>query len=255
MDTLEELTIQNLLEDIFTNGTIKKRRKEIVEYYCQKLLTDLFDGTEDGSHRFSEEDIAKKVDEILKSDRNELDPYLSYSAPYYKRARRKIGTGPISNPEEPDSIYMGKAGECVVMGELLFKGYNVNNMMVDEGIDLVACKENVFFYIQVKTTSVSQKNRFYFKIKQDRFDAFIGTQMRYILVARCSSKYHGKNIFFKFSNDDIERFRFNNVIPMPSEASSILSLKIEFDERTNRAFMYDGKFREDVTYAMNNFKL
>lgn len=254
IEALESITIQDLLDDIFTNGQIRKKRKEIVDYYRQKLITNLFGGSEGGEVSFSEADIAKRIDTILKSDRNDADPYLTYSAPYYKKARRK--SSPINPSVLPDSNYMGKAGECVVMGELLFRGYNVNNMMVDEGIDLVACKNNVFFYIQVKTKSVSQQNRFYFQIKQDRFDAFIGTQMRYILVARCSSKEgHDRNVFFKFTNDDIERLRFNNVIPMPSEGSSTLSLKIEFDERTSKAYVYDGKFRDDVTYAMNNFKL
>lgn len=254
VEVLEAITIQNLIDDIFTNGQVRKKRKEIVDYYCQKLITNLFGVSEGEETSFSEADIARRIDTILKSDRNNVDPYLSYSAPYYKKARRK--STPINPSVLPDSNYMGKAGECVVMGELLFRGYNVNNMMVDEGIDLVACKNNVFFYIQVKTKSVSQQNRFYFQIKQDRFDAFIGTQMRYILVARCSSKEgYDRNVFFKFTNDDIERLRFNNVIPMPSEGSSTLSLKIEFDERTSKAYVYDGKFRDDVTYAMNNFKL
>lgn len=257
MDTakhLEELTIQDLLDNIFVNGQVKKKRKDIVDFYRQKFITNLFSDSEEEGSSVSETDIAKTIDAILKSDRSEKDPYLSYSAPYYRRARRK--STPINPSSMPDSNYMGKAGECVVMGELLFRGYNVNNMMVDEGIDLVACKNNVFFYIQVKTKSVSQQNKFYFQIKQDRFDAFIGTQMRYILVARCASKDgHDRNVFFKFSNDDIDRLRFNNVIPMPSEGSSALSIKIEFDERTSKAYVYDGKFRDDVTYAMNNFKL
>ncbi len=255
IDSLEELSIQDFLEDIFTNTKIKKKRKEVIDYYIQKLRAGLFDGTEDGNITFSDTDIANRIDAILKADKADTDPYLSYTSPYYKR---KSNTSPGMKPPigNPDSNYMGKAGECAVMGELLFRGYNVNNMMVDEGVDLVASKDNVFFYIQVKTKSISEKNRFYFQIKRERFDAFIGTQMRYILVARCASKEgYDRNIFFKFNNDDIERLRFNNVIPKPSEGSAVLSLKIEFDERTGKAFAYDGKYREDVTYSMNNFKL
>ncbi|MDE6415888.1 MAG: hypothetical protein K2K68_02525 [Duncaniella sp.] len=254
MANFDSLSINDFVEDIFTNSQVKKKRKDIVLFYKAKFITSLFDETEGNNIVISEDEIARKIDSILKADKNSPDPYLSYSSPYYKRARRK---GTTINPSTlPDSNYMGKGGECVVMGELLFRGYNVNNMMVDEGIDLVACKNNVFYYIQVKTTNVSQQNKFYFKVKQDRYDAFIGTQMRYLLVARCS--FNGgldRTIFFKFTNDDIERLRFNSVIPMPTEGSNILSIKIEYDERTNKAYVYDGKYRDDITYAMNNFRL
>ena len=141
------------------------------------------------------------------------------------------------------------------MGELLFRGYNVNNMMVDEGIDLVACKDNVFYYIQVKTKSVQEQNRLYFQIKHERFDSFLGTQIRYILVARCSKKGEERNIFFTFTNNDIQRFIYNGVIPQPANGSTTLSIKIEYDPRTGKAFMYDNRNREDVSYFMNNFNL
>lgn len=141
------------------------------------------------------------------------------------------------------------------MGELLFRGYNVNNMMVDEGIDLVASKNNVFFYIQVKTKNVEEKNRFYFQIKQDRFDSFVGTQIRYILVARCFFKGEERNLFFTFTNNDIQRFMFHGFIPQPAEGSNNLSIKIEFDQRTGKAYIYDGKGRQDVSFNMNNFNL
>lgn len=150
---------------------------------------------------------------------------------------------------------MGKAGECAVMGELLFHGYNVNNMMVDEGIDIVASKNNIFYYIQVKTKSVEEQNRFYFQIRQDRFDTFVGTQIRYFLVARCKFNNEERNIYFMFANNDILRFRQCNVIPEPSSISSNLSIKIEFDTRTGKAYMYDGKYKENVSFYMNNFNL
>ena len=142
-----------------------------------------------------------------------------------------------------------------MMGELLFRGYNVNNMMVDEGIDLVASKNNVFYYIQVKTKNVVEQNRFYFQIKQDRFDTFVGTQIRYILVARCSLSNEDRNIFFMFTNGDIQRLMYNGVIPQPNGDGKNLSIKIEFDQRTGKAYMYDGKVRDDVSFNMNNFNL
>lgn len=64
-----------------------------------------------------------------------------------------------------------------------------------------------------------------------------------------------RTLFFVFNNNDIERFIHNNVIPKPANDSSNLSLKIEYDTRTGKPYMYDGRYREDVSFYMNNFKL
>lgn len=252
MESLDIITIEDMLDNIFKTSSVKKKRKDIVAYYNKRLDVNLF-GQSEGNGVTSEE-ISKRVDAVLKEDKNSVDPYLRYANSLYSKAKRK--TSPINPPSQmPDTNYIGKGGECFVMGWLLFHGYNVNNMMVDEGIDLVASKENVFYYIQVKTKSIDLQNKCYFQIKQDRFDAFVGTQIRYILVARCSIVNEDKILFFTFSNNDIQRLRFNNVIPTPADGSTILSLKIEYDPRTGKAYMYDGKFREDVSFNMNNFNL
>lgn len=253
MENIEDITITDIVDNIFTTYAVKRKRKDIVAYYMQRFEIGLF-GYSENENAVTEEDIRKKIDAVLKEDKNSIDPYLKYYNSYYSKAKRK--SKPI-NPTTSaiDSNYTGKGGECVVMGELLFHGYNVNNMMVDEGIDLVASKNNVFFYIQVKTKNVEFQNRFYFQIKQDRFDNFIGTQIRYILVARCSFNEEERNIFFTFTNNDIQRFIYNGVIPKPAENSNNLSLKIEFDQRTAKAYMYDGKNREDISFNKNNFNL
>ena len=249
--SVEDITIEDMLNSIFTKYNIKKKRKDIVLFYLSRIGVDLFGDVDNAG--ITEKQIQEKVDSVLKEDKNSPDPFLHYSSPYYSKERRKGNT--INPIQAIDSNYTGKAGECIVMGELLFRGYNVNNMMVDEGIDLVASKDNIFFYIQVKTKFIDQQNRFYFQIKQDRFAAFIGTQMRYILVARCSINNEIKTIFFKFTNDDIQRLTHDGVIPLPAESSTVLSLKIEYDPRTGKPYMYDGKIRQDVSFYMNNFNL
>lgn len=252
--TVNDITIENMLQDIFLTTTIKKKRKDIVAYYSRKFGNDLFgDNANETGQRVSEQDIAQRVDAVLKEDKNSIDPFLKYTSPYYSKRPKKSKS--IDSIGSVDTNYMGKAGECAVMGELLFRGYNVNNMMVDEGIDLVASKNNVFYYIQVKTKSVDVKNRFYFQISQERFDTFIGTQIRYFLVARCKFNNEERNMFFMFANNDIMRLRQRLVIPQPSADNGNLSLKIEYDTRTGKAFMYDGKCKEDVSFYMNNFNL
>lgn len=41
-NSLEEINIINMVENIFTNTRVKKKRKDIVAYYVQKLGVDLF---------------------------------------------------------------------------------------------------------------------------------------------------------------------------------------------------------------------
>ncbi len=253
MKPINELTIQDIVGDIFKTTSIKKKRKEIISFYAQQYDADLFGDIPDSECTADISVIESTIDSILKADRQDENPYLTYSKTYYRKAKRK--TTPVGPLNQTDSNYTGKAGECLVMGELLFRGYNVNSMMVDEGIDLVASKANVFFYIQVKTKTAQETNRFYFQIKQERFDTLLGTQIRYILVARCMQKGEIKNIFFRFSNDDIQRFRFNGVIPMPCDNSTTLSIKIEYDDRTGKTYIYDGKNREDISFFTNNFAL
>lgn len=124
-------------------------------------------------------------------------------------------------------------------------------MLVDEGIDLVASKNNVYYYIQVKTSNVTERNRVYFKIKTQRFDGFLGTQMRYFLVTRCKIKGKDTNVFFLFNNNDISRLTSQQKI---NESSEYINIKIEFDERTGKAFVYD-KNKEDINYYLDNFAL
>lgn len=47
--------------------------------------------------------------------------------------------------------FLGQAGEYLVAGKLLLNGFNVYKSAVDEGIDIVASKENTFLKVQVKT--------------------------------------------------------------------------------------------------------
>lgn len=253
MTDLEEITIQHMLENIFKNQQIKKRKRDIVAFYCSAFNVGLFgEASNESGETITQEMIDGRVVALLKDDQREPNPYLKYNRGYYSKARR--AAKPIDPAVGVGTAYTGKAGECAVMSELLFRGYNVNNMMVDEGIDLVASKNNVFFYIQVKTATIQQPNRFYFSIKQDRFDSFIGTQMRYILVARCNVNGENTNVYFQFGNNDIEKFLFNHSINRNSNDSGKINFKIDFDPRTGKAFLYD-KQRDDITFHMNNFNL
>lgn len=247
---LDDITIENMIENVFSNTTVRKRRKEIVDYYRPLYVTDLFSTS---SNSVTEEQLTKHIDRILKDDQRSADPYLSYKDGKYYRTRKKgRRIGEPDTEEKVDSNYVGKAGECSVMAELLFSGYNVNNMMVDEGIDLVASKENVFYYIQVKTRYVEEANRFHFSIKEGNYDRYIGTQMRYVLVARAKTGNVVRNIFFVFNNNDISKLRFDGIL---GDSDVNININIEYDTRTGKAFAYNGNKKSDVSFHMNRFEL
>ena len=248
--TLEDITIENMLANIFTNYNIKKRRKDVVDFYKSHLIkTDLFGTSSDPT--IDEKQIGNIIDQVLNEDKKSDDPYLTYKNGKYFKSKNKGKN--IVVPNAISTNYLGSAGECSVMAELLFNGYNVNNLKVDEGIDLVACKDNVFYYIQVKTTFVAQKNTFHFTIKEGNFMKYFDTQMRYLLVARAKTGKEVRNIYFQFNNKDIDRLRSEGIIG-PSAANNI-NINIEYDTRTDKAFAYNGNKRDDVSYYMNNFDL
>lgn len=156
-------------------------------------------------------------------------------------------------PIEPNTLFTGKAGECAVMSELLFRGYNANLMMVDDGVDIVASKNNLYYFIQVKTTLLNEKGRIYVSIKKDRFDAFINSQIRYIVVARCKISGIETCLYFVFNNQNIDEFIFDKVVNLNE---STISIKIRIDqENGNKPFLYHENKEKDITFFMNKFNL
>lgn len=169
---------------------------------------------------------------------------------------------PVINPDividaplkpKKDNLFVGKAGECAVMSELLFRGYNVNQMMVDDGVDIVASMKNIFYYIQVKTTHTDTNNKIYSAIKTDRFDSQIGNQIRYIIVARCNIAGMDTNLYFTSNNHDIQKFLFQGYM---NGSDSCINIKIRIDrDRESRPMLYHDNKETDITFHMNRFEL
>ncbi len=104
-----------------------------------------------------------------------------------KASRSKPTPPPPVEPLRPVSNnFLGKAGEYAVMAELLYRGFNTSLMAVDEGVDIVASRNNEYFHIQVKTSSQSVNGKYSFFIKNTSFDANNGGKVFYILVMRSS---------------------------------------------------------------------
>lgn len=124
-------------------------------------------------------------------------------------------------------------------------------MIVDDGVDIVASKNNLFYFIQVKTSSVND-NKIYATIKQNRFDAFIGSQIRYIIVARCNISGIDSNMYFVFNNSDIQKFIFSGTVLSSGED---IKIKIRIDPITRIPSLYNSVKTEDVSFFLNRFEL
>ncbi|MCY4161439.1 MAG: HTH domain-containing protein [Flavobacteriaceae bacterium] len=82
----------------------------------------------------------------------------------------------------PNSQYIGKAGEFYVASELLFRGYNASIMSLDEGMDIIALKNNKLFSIQVKTSNLHRNNSYVFDIRRVALDRIYAGNIFYIFV-------------------------------------------------------------------------
>lgn len=145
-----------------------------------------------------------------------------------------------------NSLYTGKAGEQAVLSELLFYGYNASIMTVDDGIDIVASKNNKYFHIQVKTSNSQEgSNKFQFTIKKDKFDQMSSGSIFYVLVMRRSNNKRHFNDFVVFSSPEIKSFLDREVI------RDAKSLSIRIEAKTPGEFLLNG--RENIFGSVNKF--
>lgn len=141
--------------------------------------------------------------------------------------------------------YTGSAGEHAVLGELLFWGFNASSMAVDDGIDVVASKDNKYFHIQVKTANPSKKGSYQFNISRDRFDVKHGNSMFYVFVMRRSINSRHVNDFAIMPSSEIKRLIDSERI----KAGSKLNVRIE--KGPNEPYMMNNS--ENVTWCVNNW--
>ena len=256
------------IADVLRESKKELHVRDISTHLINKYSGELFDETP-----LIFEKVLEKVNRILNSETKKSDsifakaknPKTKKDRKGFYRLKRKIGDDPIKpepiepkdpeppieEKEQPENLFTGKAGECAVMSELLFRGYNVNSMLVDDGVDIVASKNNMFYYLQVKTTSITDKNRIITSITQKRFNDYIGTQIRYVVVARCLLNKIETNMYFIFNNSDIQRFVSQGKMKTTSKG---ISIKIEIDSKDNKPYIYDEK-KECIDFYVNNFSL
>jgi len=146
--------------------------------------------------------------------------------------------------ETKSTQYIGKAGEYLIVSELLFKGFNANIMSVDDGIDIVATRNNKLYNIQVKTA-----NEKYGKYVSD-------------MSINSYQKHNSSNTFYIF----VLRGKETNFLIIPYveaqkniDQKNILVINKSKRYRTNIIIrsekIYLGKLTNDVTYFKNNWNL
>ena len=236
-----QITMQSIL-DVFKSYSDYKRLKDIKNAVVASLTGP------DEIFNFNQAEIEDEIERLIKQDRKrDKDSKLTYNKGKY--SKRKSVRPPL--PGDPiDHVYVGRAGECAVMSELLFHGYNANMMLVDEGVDIVAVKDNIYYYVQVKTTYVRDNGNIICQIDIDRYDQYIGKQIRYFIVARSKEKDSDRNIFFMFTPDKLDEAIHEKCIKRGERG---VSVKIKFNT-SGQPVLYDEK-EMSISYYMNKFEL
>jgi len=211
----------------------------------------------------SQDDLINKISGALSVDINKYKSKSrfrrvpnnkgGYKQGFYKIKREKktiadvtIGEmgGAEDGAEGVSNLYTGKAGEFAVLSELLFHGFNASLMSVDQGIDIVASKNDQFFHIQVKTANL-KKGNFTTSISRKQFNRYRDVRTFYVLVLRYSVHGKTRSNFIVLSSADIEKFIETGVIGK----NDILGLSIRVDK--NRLILNNKD--SSIDFHLNRF--
>lgn len=206
------------------------------------------------------DELSKKVSSLLSNDILKNKSKSSFTKPknarggvkrgiYKLKIQRKSLSREIVVPQQPivNALYTGKAGEFAVMSELLFFGFNASYMAVDDGIDIVASKDNKYFHIQVKTANISDSNKYVFTFNQRSYDSKDSSSTYYILVMRTFTGISYMNNFLIFPNSEIRRLIDAGIISKGEK----FSCRIEQD----KSGRYLLNTKENVSWALNRFNI
>jgi len=187
----------------------------------------------------------KKTDSLFSKPKNKTGGFKR--GIYRLKLGRRVVQKTFKVPEQPKvtSQYTGKAGEFSVMSELLFFGFNASAMTVDDGIDIVASKEEAYFHIQVKTANSSAQNKYQFKVTKRAFNSKDASGTFYVLVMRVNEDSRNICEHLVIPSSEIRRLVDRNVI-RDGEAMSI-----SVDRERGNRFVINGL--EDVSWSLNRY--
>ncbi len=174
----------------------------------------------------------------------ELNPNYTEQDQKQEEIKEKLEEKEASS-ETTQSQYIGSAGEYRVISELLFLGYNASTMSVDEGLDIVATKDNNLFNIQVKTANENKFNRYVYDIRKISFERFGSSNTFYIFVLR------GRETnFLILPSMEIEKnIQQKNILVVGKGLRYRVNLSVR-DDKT-----YLGNLNNNVSFYTNNWKI
>ena len=205
-----------------------------------------------GKHfNLTQEVLTKKLNQALVANLKKAKPHFAKALHKNGKPKkgiyraRKLKVSPLNTAEPPlvSNLFTGKAGEYAVMGELLFWGFNVSLMSVDEGVDVVAAKNNKFFHIQVKTTNQDLAGKYGYTVKKQSFSNNDASTTFYIFVMRNKNE-------MKYAVLPSSEIR--NGISLGFVGGDLtLSMGITYDKESKR---YMLNKRRDISIFVNNFE-
>lgn len=209
------------------------------------------------TYSFKKEDAVKlpsRVSSVLASAVKKKG--TRFTKPKNKQGKFKKGMYRLKRSSTPKVVfavapkvntqYTGCAGEHAVLSELLFWGFNASMMTVDDGIDIVASRNNDYFHIQVKTANASTNDSYGFSIDTKKHIEKYNASTFYVLVLRrrINDKQHS-NDYVILPSYEIQSMIAKGVI----RSSQSISMKVTV---VKERFFLNG---EDVTHIANNFDI
>ena len=216
----------------------KSLTKSEIKYQVTGGKPELFEDPE-------AEALGRLAEEVLRGEEKDPESPIMVAQKKKKNAKayklRSVGQRPTTKKPETDtddSSSIGKAGEFSVLAECIAAGYNASLMAVDKGIDIVASKDNVFYYIQVKTSYLDETERFSVHIPTANFNRVQGFgNVVYIAVLR---EWIGAFKYFIFRQRDIEILIRQGCI---EDSGANINIKFVYDDVTHIPYLYNGKER------------
>lgn len=206
----------------------------------------------------TEKEVKKHITMVIK----ERDGYIMKSSKKEKGTGRVLyklrpvkGTIPSRKRQKPetdadDTMFIGKAGEMAVISELLYQGFTANTMIVDQGIDIVASRDNKFYYIQVKTTYLDENGKCSISIPRSSFERVESLyNVSYVIVVRTGI---GEHQFLVLTQSAIGHWIDDKYI---EKTDANVNIKIVYDDIDKQPYLYNDRYKVKVSSYLNNFRL
>ncbi|GAA6159171.1 hypothetical protein NBRC116589_13450 [Ruegeria sp. HU-ET01832] len=201
-------------------------------------------------------DLSARLQSVLLSESKKKGSRIKKPLNRQKKPRKgmyRVSKAPApklkpNTPVHPISTQnTGAAGEHAVVSELLYRGFNASKMAVDDGIDIVASKENSFFHIQVKTSNQNKSGSFSFTVPKSSFSAKDWQSTYYVFVLRRLLANRYINDFIVLPNSILNHYVSTGVVSGKNSISLTVTCEGSDLFKVNKS--------EDVTKYVNNWSV